>query len=180
LQCAVPGVWLDQRYATRRNVTGSPIYPDSLPCLLHQDTAVKLTTAQHLLARHGYQLKIWDAYRPPESHLILWEKFGASGYVHQPGFEGRWSHHCYGRAVDVTLLDHNGKELTMPSGFDDFSPHAWAAYLHGDPTIAARLHTLQSAMVEAGFTLLDSEWWHFSDPGTAPLGPPVFARDLGL
>ena len=180
VQEAVPGIWVDQRYSTPRNITGSPFYPPALPCLIHKDTGVKLARAQQLLAARGYQLKIWDAYRPPESHLILFKNFGQSGYVHEPGFEGRWSYHCYGRAVDVTLLNPNGQELPMPSGFDDFSDRAWAAYLNGDPKITDRLRTLQSAMMRAGFSLLDREWWHFSDVGSGPLGPPVMAGDLGL
>ena len=180
VQEAVPGIWVDQRYTTPRNITGSPFYPPALPCLIHRDTAAKLAWAQNLLADSGYQLKIWDAYRPPESHLFLFKKFGQSGYVHEPGFEGRWSYHCYGRAVDVTLLDSNGQELPMPSGFDDFSDHAWAAYLNGDPEITARLRTLQSAMMRAGFSMLDREWWHFSDVPSGPLGAPVMAADLGL
>lgn len=180
VQEAVPGIWVDQRYSTSNNITGSPFYPAALPCLIHKDTGAKLARAQQLLAARGYQLKIWDAYRPPESHLFLFKNFGQSGYVHEPGFEGRWSYHCYGRAVDVTVLDANGQELPMPSAFDDFSDHAWAAYLNGDPKITDRLRALQSAMMRAGFSLLDREWWHFSDVGNGPLRAPVMAGDLGL
>ncbi len=66
-----------------------------------------------------------------------------------------------------------------------------AAFLHvstvnrvgltnGDPKITDRLRTLQSAMMRAGFSLLDREWWHFSDVGNGTLGAPVMAGDLGL
>ena len=180
VQQAVPGIWVELRYATPRNVTGASFYSPDLPCLLHRETALKLDNAQRFLARSGYQLKIWDAYRPAESHWLLWQKCGATGYVHEPGFEGRWSHHCYGRAVDVTLLDAQGRELPMPSDFDDFSEHAWAAYLNGNPTIGDRLRTLQFAMMRAGFTPLAREWWHFSDQSTPTIGSPISAHDLGL
>ena len=179
---AVPGIYVDQRYRSNRNVIGHSFYPPDLPCLVSEDTAAKLRHAQKLLTGRGYQLKIWDGYRPPESHLVLWHQFKNGGYVHEPGYEGRWSWHCYGRAVDVTLVDARGVELPMPSEFDDFTPQAWCAYKGGDPEIEKRLRILEWAMTTAGFTILDSEWWHFSDPlpeGT-PKPPPVFARDLGI
>jgi D-alanyl-D-alanine dipeptidase len=179
---AVPGIYIDQRYRSSRNVMGASFYPADLPCLIHEATAAKLKRAQKLLTSRGYQLKIWDAYRPPESHLLLWNRFKDGGYVHEPGHEGRWSWHCYGRAVDVTLVDKDGKELVMPSEFDDFTPRAWCAYKGGDPEVAKHLNLLEWAMKSAGFEILDSEWWHFSDPlpeGTSR-PPPIFARDLGL
>ncbi len=140
----------------------------------------KLHHAQTILRAQGYSLKIWDSYRPPEAHWLIWKHFGATGYVHEPGYEGRWSWHCYGRAVDVTLLDRYGAELPMPSDFDDFSPRAWSySQLHPKP-LKENLHILQDAMKEAGFRSLDTEWWHFSDPLPEPLPQPVFGRDLGL
>jgi zinc D-Ala-D-Ala dipeptidase len=179
LEEAIPGIWIDQRYRTHRNVVGVPFYPPGLPCLIHRDTAVKLKKAQQLLAGRGYQLRVWDAYRPPESHQVLWEKFGMTGYVHEPGYENRWSWHCYGRAVDVTLLDRNGNPMVMPSDYDEFSSLAWASYTGTDNDVHKRLVILQWAMERAGFKLLNSEWWHFSDP-VEPVGRPVFAKDLGL
>jgi D-alanyl-D-alanine dipeptidase len=180
LASAMPGIYIDQRYRTSRNVIGAPFYPADLPCLIHESTMAKLKRAQKLLTSRGYQLKVWDAYRPPESHLVLWNKFKNSGYVHEPGHEGRWSWHCYGRAVDVTLVDKDGEELKMPSEFDDFTPQAWCAYKGGDPEVTKNLNLLAWAMTTAGFEILDSEWWHFSDPlpEGAPKPPPVFARDL--
>ena len=180
VQEAVPGIWVDQRYRTERNITGAPFYPAELPCLLHQDTAAKLAKAQKLLNGRGYQLKIWDAYRPAESHMVLWNKFGMTGYVHEPGFEGRWSWHCYGRAVDATLLDSAGRELQMPTDFDDFSSNAWAAYKGSNKDVRDRLRILQWAMQKAGFEFLNSEWWHFADPVEGPVGVPMMAKDLGL
>jgi D-alanyl-D-alanine dipeptidase len=182
LTTALPGIYLDQRYRTTRNVTGVSFYPPDLPCLIHVETAAKLRRALKLLTARGYQLKVWDAYRPPESHLVLWHKFGASGYVHEPGNEDRWSWHCYGRAVDLTLVDRDGNDVLMPSDFDEFSPKAWAVYHGQDPEVEKRLRILEWAMTSAGFEILDSEWWHFSDPlpeGVAKPSP-VFARDLGI
>lgn len=179
LEQSVPGIWIEARYKGTRNVLGRPFYPASLPILIHQDTAVKLRKAQAYLADRGYQLKVWDAYRPVEGHMELWKKFGQSGYVHEPGLEGRWSWHCYGRAVDVTLLDAEGRELQMPSDFDEFSPRAWAAYLDGDGEVTRRLRLLQRAMTVSGFEILNSEWWHFSDPLPTSPSPPPTASELG-
>ena len=41
---------------------------------------------------------------------------------------------------------------------------------------------LQMAMLDAGFTILDNEWWHFDDGqyNARPVPPVVYATDLGI
>jgi D-alanyl-D-alanine dipeptidase len=70
----------------------------------------------------------------------------------------------------------------MPSEFDDFTPRAWSVYQGGDPSIEKRLRILEWAMQSSGFEILNSEWWHFSDPipPKSLKPPPIFARDLGI
>ena len=101
-------------------------------------------------------------------------------YVSNP--KKGWSRHCYGRAVDVTLVHADGRECVMPTAFDDFSPQAaWNAEV-SDPKALEHRDWLQRAMVRAGFHLLETEWWHFNDAEDEEKmeGPPVFARDLGI
>jgi D-alanyl-D-alanine dipeptidase len=73
------------------------------------------------------------------------------------------SRHNRGNAVDVTLVDENGRELDMPTGFDDFSPRA----AHGETRLPARVienrRLLAETMEKAGFRRLASEWWHYDD-----------------
>ena len=48
-----------------------------------------------------------------------------------------------------------------------------------DPTIKRNVTLLQSAMTNAGFVMLDTEWWHFNDPD-GENDPPVYPKDIGL
>jgi zinc D-Ala-D-Ala dipeptidase len=175
-----PTILVDLRYARRDNVTGHILYPPNLPCLVTFRTARKLQKAQTWLKERGYSLRVWDAWRPPEAHLKLWNKAASGLYVSNPS-KG-WSKHCFGRAVDVTLTDLEGKEMEMPSEFDDFSPQAYFVYRGPDDEIGHRLRLLQKAMGQAGFTYLDTEWWHFNDAvdGEKLKGEPVYGKALGL
>lgn len=174
---AVPGVVIDLRYATHGNVASKPLYPDDMPCLMHRDTAEKLLVAQRIVEAQGYRLKIWDAWRPPSSHMALWYSNPNPDYVAPP--ETGLSFHTYGVAIDVTLTDANGNEVAMPSTFDEFSPRAWSNYVGTDPTIRKNVTLLQSAMDTAGFNKIQSEWWHFVD-ANASNARPVFAREVGI
>jgi D-alanyl-D-alanine dipeptidase len=82
--------------------------------------------------------------------------------------------------VDVTLTDLEGRELEMPSDLDDFGVAGAAEYAGGDAAVAERLGWLQAAMTGAGFRMLASEWWHFSDPEAAVPERPVRAGDCGM
>ncbi|MEM7010828.1 MAG: M15 family metallopeptidase [Verrucomicrobiota bacterium] len=171
-----PSIPVDLHYATSNNVAGQPIYPRNMPCLLRQKTADKLLRAQRELQAQGLGLKIWDAWRPARSHLALWDAAPKSGYVVPPS--AGFSRHCLGVAVDVTLVDSRGRELPMPTRFDDFTPAAASKYSGNDEQIRNRVAALQRAMRNAGFSGINSEWWHFSDLSTP--ADVVFANELGI
>jgi len=172
-----PTIVVDLRYATRQNVVGKNIYPWNMPCLVQESTAHRLSRAQAILKAQGYGLKIWDAYRPPQSHLALWNAFPDENYVVAP--KNGWSRHCLGMAVDVTLVDEDGREMKMPTGFDDFSRSASATYIGSDATIRRNLDRLQDAMRRSGFRTIASEWWHFED-SYANGNRLVSAKNLGI
>ena len=72
-------------------------------------------------------------------------------------------------AVDVTLLDAQGRELDMGSGFDEMSPRSHPALEAEQLALGAitREHIasrewLRSAMAAGGFTGIATEWWHFN------------------
>lgn len=167
-------------YSTADNVFGRVLYPPGFPCLLSQPTALKLAMANAKLRRRGYRLLVLDAYRPPEVQWQLFQQIGSDRYVSDP--RQRWSKHTYGRAVDVTLLDAEGRPMRLPSAYDDFSKKSAAAYQGTDPEVRANLAILQESMTKAGFTIYADEWWHFNDLSNPAVfaGPPVFGRDLGL
>lgn len=174
------GIRVQLPYATPRNAFNQVLYPPGFPALAAKGTALKLAAAQKSLRPYGLSLMVLDAYRPPEVQWQIYQLFRDDAYVADP--RRKWSKHCYGRAVDVTLTDKSGRPLEMPSEFDDFSKKAAATYTGDDPAIRYRLGLLQKAMRDAGFSVYSGEWWHFndlSDPAQLD-GPPVFGRDLGL
>ena len=174
---AAPGAKIDLRYRFGSNATGRPMYPGVMPCLANRSTAAKLARAQRTLEKEGYGLLIWDAWRPPESHLALWNAVRDARYVVPPS-DGL-SMHCYGIAVDVSMVDSLGRPVKMPSRFDEFSAAARSDYSGSDPEVRENLERLKRAMKGAGFRAIPNEWWHFDD--LSPTGVRrVTAKDLGL
>lgn len=183
-----PTILVELRYATPRNCVGVAIYPKDFPCLTRPETAVRLRMVQGLLRQWGYRLKIWDAYRPAAAQAVLYKRWAGQGYVANPE-EGRGSFHTWGLAVDATMVDLIGREVSMPSDFDVFTPDVGAAYAGKDKKVAFHLHLLQAAMGTAGFMGLRNEWWHFVvrdwhdrqplvPPGGTPPPKPADAPDL--
>jgi D-alanyl-D-alanine dipeptidase len=175
----LPDVSVDLRYATRQNIAHQPLYPPDMPCLLHRSTALKLKKAQEKLKPLGYAIRIWDAWRPPEVQVELMHKGGGTGMFLDPRVG--WSRHCCGSAVDLTLIDLEGREQRMPSAHDENSDRAYFQYSGGDPVVKRNVEVLQHTMRSLGFTTIDLEWWHFDDSGswTHPK-PEVYARQIGL
>ena len=171
---ACPGVIVDLRYATARNITGKPIYPAGARALLRRSVAERLNRAQEFLHARGYGLKVWDAYRPAAVQKLLWNAVRNPAYVVEPSSTG--SLHNWGAAVDVTLVDLRGREARMPTDFDAFREAARYDYRGNDPEIASNLATLKRAMADAGFRHICDEWWHYSignEPGFGPLEVPL-------
>lgn len=150
---------LDLRYASRNNFTGKPVYPVNV-ALLQRETALKLAAANAELMEQGCRLKLWDAYRPYHLHQLLWELAGDKRYFFADPRYG--SVHNRGAAVDVTLVDIRGREVEMPTDFDDFSgrAHRQASM---SPAARANMDLLTEVMVRHGFQYIDFEWWHFED-----------------
>ena len=175
-----PAIELRPVYAGAGNAFGRVLYPEGFPMLLNRSTALKLAMANGKLRKHGLRLQVLDAYRPPEVQWKMYQIYQSERYVSDP--RTRWSKHTYGRAVDVTLVDADGRAVRMPSAFDDFSERSAAAYTGPDAEVRSNVARLQSAMTAAGFTIYEAEWWHFNDLTNPAVfrGPPIFGRDLGL
>lgn len=155
-----PTIAVELRYAGPRNVAQRALYRGSMPALVRPSVAARLMVAQRYLQGRGFRLKIWDAYRPKSAHDQLWQLSRNTDYVANPA-DGIGSLHTWGVAVDATLVTEDGREVTMPTDFDDFTPAAVLHYNGSDPTIRRNLHTLQRAMSLAGFYGMRTEWWHF-------------------
>lgn len=159
-----PTIVIEMRYATENNFTGKKIYPVHV-CVLHKGTAAKLIAANAKVAKDGYRLKVWDAYRPPHVQQIFWDLVRDERYVRNPAKGG--SKHSTGGAVDVTLVDSEGRELEMPTTFDDFSKNAWRSSSSWSAEARKNSDYLTRAMTEAGFETIHEEWWHFEDSDSA-------------
>ena len=156
----IPKITVDLRYATADNFTGKVIYTFS-DAYLRYGTVKKLAAAQETLAEQGYGLKIWDAFRPVSAQFALWDICPDGRYVANPnkGF----SSHSRGNTVDLTLVTSDGEDVSMPTGFDDFSAKADRDYSDVEEEAAINALLLEETMIEAGFKPYSSEWWHFSD-----------------
>jgi D-alanyl-D-alanine dipeptidase len=172
-----PTILVDLRYASPHNLTGRALYPPGLPALVRPTTAARLAQAQKILRARGYGLKLWDAYRPMAAQMELWQRTHDGTFVADP-LDGNGSLHTWGVAVDATLVDAAGRDVAMPSGFDEFTPAAKLHYNGPDPAVKWHLKILVHAMKLAGFYGMRSEWWHFVDVDWKKFAPMREARKI--
>lgn len=157
-----PEIILDIRYATTNNFLNQKLYPVA-KCALRKEVAEKLSQVQTDLEIMGLGLKVYDCYRPLSVTKKMWEVLPDSRYVANPA---KGSRHNRGAAVDVSLIDlSTGKELEMPTEFDDFSEQAWRSYLGNKPEVQRNSELLENQMKKYGFEPLMTEWWHFDAVG---------------
>ena len=167
-------VVLDLLYATTNNMTGRPIYVQAL-CLLHRDAETCLRQAAKLARHAGVQIKIFDAFRPHEAQVLLWEAATDKAFVADPRIG---SNHTRGVAIDLTLVDDQGQELDMGSGFDEMSELSHHFNPQVRPAALSNRQLLLDIMQPAGFEPIAHEWWHYSLPG-AQAYPLVDSAALG-
>lgn len=156
----IPDLEVELKYATMDNFTGEAIY-EFTDVYLRYGTVKKLMAVQQDLREHGYLLKVWDAYRPVSAQKTLWEAFPDPTYVANPN-TGHSTHSC-GNTVDVTMVDAEGNELEMPTGFDEFGEKADRDYSDCTTAAAGNAQLLEDIMKAHGFTGYQGEWWHYSD-----------------
>jgi D-alanyl-D-alanine dipeptidase len=155
-----PTIKLDIRYATTNDFLGTPVYTQAR-AFLQRPAAEALLRAHRQLQAQGYGLIIHDGYRPWYVTEIFWEATpdDKKKFVANPA-EG--SKHNRGCAVDLSLYDlQTGKEVKMPSGYDEMTDRAYADYSGGTAEERARRALLRQAMEAQGFAVIPDEWWHF-------------------
>jgi D-alanyl-D-alanine dipeptidase len=156
-----PTIKLDVRYATDRNFVGRAVYPEAR-AFLQRPAAEALARAHHALREEGYGLLVFDGYRPWSVTKLFWDVTPRAkrAFVANPK-EG--SKHNRGAAVDLSLYDlASGREVEMPSAYDEMSPRAYPGYAGGTAEQRARRDLLRAAMEHEGFTVEPNEWWHFN------------------
>ena len=110
--------------------------------------------------KRGYRIKVWDGYRPFSAQQVLWNAVKDKRYVANPK---KGSIHNRGGAVDITLVDKNGREIKMPTGFDNFTSKASRTDKKMNKTAKTNLTYLTNVMKKNGFTMINDEWWHYTD-----------------
>lgn len=167
---SVSGVAHDLRYASTNNFAGRVLYTGLDCAWIRREAAAGLEAAAAWLAqaRPGYTLLVLDALRPQRVQEAIWADVAgtpAQDYFADPV---RGSIHSFGMAVDVTLLDAQGRESDMGSGYDEMSlrshPMLDAEHLALGVLTAAQVAErgwLHAAMARGGFRAIPTEWWHF-------------------
>ena len=164
------GVEIDLRYACTDNFAGVNLYGTMDCAWLRAEAAAGLEAAGDWLAgqRPGWRLRVLDALRPQRVQEAIWNDIVGTPMEHYFANPQRGSIHSFGMAVDVTLLDPDGAEADMGSGFDEMAPASHPA-LHVEHLASgvlnaaqvARRDCLRLAMEHGGFHGIASEWWHF-------------------
>jgi len=166
----IAGISVDLRYATPDNFVGHDVY-GGLDCAwLRREAADALEQAAAWLAAHrpGYSLRVLDALRPQRVQEVLWNELQDTPLTLYLAHPERGSIHSFGMAVDVTVIDPQGREVDMGTGFDemtlsshpDHEAEHLALGLLTAPQISER-GWLRAAMRQAGFQGISTEWWHF-------------------
>lgn len=153
---------LDIKYATENNFLGRAVYSEAR-AFLQRPAAEALVRVNKKLRSEGYGLLIFDGYRPWSVTKQFWdsatEEQREIGFVADPQ---KGSRHNRGCAIDLTLYNlKTGKEVTMPSAYDEFTDRAHSEYAEGDLESLRLRDLLRRAMESEGFQVLKEEWWHF-------------------
>ena len=143
-----------------------------------RQAADSLKVVSDELKAYGYRLKIWDTYRPQTAvnHFIRWAEnvqdtamkkifypMVDKSLLFEQGYIYARSSHSRGSTVDLTLIDAaTGKELDMGTPFDWFGEESHPDYTNLTAEQLANRQILWDAMLGHGFTMIDSEWWHFT------------------
>ena len=155
---------LDIKYATADNFVGRPVYSDAR-AFLQRPAAEALVRVHDGLKDQHLGLVIYDAYRPWAVTKLFWEvvREDQRAYVADPA---KGSKHNRGCAVDLSIYDRKtGKELPMPSGYDEFNERASPDYTGGTDWERRNRDLLRRSMEAEGYTVNASEWWHFDFNG---------------
>jgi D-alanyl-D-alanine dipeptidase len=183
---SIAGIAVDLRYATPNNFVGRDLYSPFDCAWLHRDAAAALEQVVAWLKqrRPGYTALVLDALRPQRVQQQLWDALDGTGLQMYLANPARGSIHSYGMALDITLLDEQGRELDMGTGFDDMTNLSHPALEEGflltgelSEAQVANRRLLREAMLEAGFFGINTEWWHF-DCGDRELVRATYRRVL--
>lgn len=148
----------DMRYATDNNFLKAQVY-DCAECLIRYKTVKALIKANNAFMRKGFQIKLYDCYRPLDIQKRMWTIVSNPKYVADPS---KGSIHNRGGAVDITLVNLDGEAVNMGTDFDFFGIEASHKYVNLPTDVVSNRKFLKKIMTASGFKSFDSEWWHYN------------------
>ena len=167
----------DIRYYSAYNFTGKRIRGYNAPVpYMTKESLCGLKKAADILRDKGYRILIWDTYRPQkavdnfvewinnpndEGNKTFYPKLDKSDLV-AGNYIATKSGHSRGSTVDLTIIKTDGTFVDMGGTFDLFSEVSHPDYKKLTREQKRNRKILHDAMVKAGFTGIDSEWWHYT------------------
>ena len=152
-----PDFVYELKYATPDNFLKQAVY-DCGECYLRKSTAEALVKANKAFIQLGYRIKLFDCYRPLSVQKKMWKILPGTHYVANPA---KGSKHNRGAAVDLTLVDAQGKELNMGTPFDFFGKEAHHTYTEHTKEVLENRKLLKETLNKYNFKSIYSEWWHY-------------------
>lgn len=180
LDKVIPNIILDIRYATKNNFTGQVVkgYEKGV-AIATQKASEVLKKVNEELNLKGYNLKIFDSYRPVKA-VRFFEEWSRKKEdcerikkIYYPNFQrhaligkyiaGGFSSHNRGSTVDLTIVNlENQKELDMGTIFDFLDEKSHTNALNIPNHCKKNRFLLQDVMERNGFQNLWKEWWHYT------------------
>jgi D-alanyl-D-alanine dipeptidase len=163
-------VVIQLKYASIDNFMGKNVYGKFTEAYLHAEAAKKFERAIAILQKEspGWKFVVFDALRPRSAQWSLWNHVRGTPeeiYVANPERGGM---HNFGCAIDLSLLDAQGRTVDMGTGFDAFvplsQPQLEQTFLARGQLTQTQIQNrliLREAMTQGGFIQLPHEWWHF-------------------
>jgi len=155
----------------KKNYFNENFYNGLKKAYLQKEVAKKLSKAQKILKKQHPKLSLYilDAARPRSVSILMYKKMKGTLFEKYVAKPKNGSMHNYGIAVDLTIVDENGKLLDM--GISPFYKtklqiyHAYAKKKLGQKLTKKQKQNralLKRVMKTAGFYPLSFEWWHFN------------------
>ena len=157
-------VIVSMQLSTPETTIKEPFYDRNL-CLVQYDLLPKMLEAIELLRRDGYTMVIYDAYRPTSVQQRWFDVVRQHKWVADPS-RGMGGVHDRGTALDISIIDRNGKLIEMPTPMHTFTEAASRLSTTMTDTARKNMNYLRDVMVSCGFDIINSEWWHFQDVNT--------------
>lgn len=128
----------------------------------------------------GMTFVVYEAYRPMQEQIRLWDGVVAQKQKEYPNKDPnseefialcnifaanpyrQGSGHQSGAAIDVSLIDANGKELDMGGEVRGFSDTAEFDCPQISKEAKHNRQILKTALEKVGLINYPSEWWHYS------------------